>query len=131
MQQNTKHLIVSVGYSDKPKHTKVNAIVMNTSTILTRMISNRKLPEPPPEPLEPPNPKLKNLHCHNAKKNHLTYRSKFKEMFQTIFVMELFEIELVRNWHILPFVAIFIVSIFVIKCKFIDGWCFGFRIIGC
>lgn len=36
---------------------------MNTAAVLTRMISNRKLPEPP-EPFEPdpPNPKLKNLH---------------------------------------------------------------------
>lgn len=36
---------------------------MNTAAVLTRMISKRKLPEPP-EPFEPdpPNPKLKNLH---------------------------------------------------------------------
>lgn len=36
---------------------------MNTAAVLTRMISKRKLPEPP-EPFEPdpPNPKLKNLY---------------------------------------------------------------------
>lgn len=35
---------------------------MNMSSVLTRMISKRKFPEPPepPEP-DPPNPKLKNL----------------------------------------------------------------------
>lgn len=50
---------------DRVKNQYKNRVInMDTVTVLTRMMSKRKLPEPPepPEP-DPPNPKLKNLHC--------------------------------------------------------------------
>lgn len=49
--------------------------------VLTRIISNKKFPEPPePPPPPPPSPKLKNLHVHDAEKGIKRRREKRKKI---------------------------------------------------